>query len=209
MQTAPDNDLMTTSVSPRPTLCVYCGSRFGLNPAFADAARAVGTAIGERGWDLVYGGGKVGLMGTVASAALSAGSRVTGVIPKSLMQREVGHEGLTELIVVDNMHQRKQAMAERASAFVALPGGVGTFEELFEVWTWRQLGYHGKPIGLLNAAGYYDSLLQFMTQTVAADFVSTTVQDMLLVADSVPTLLDRLADEMAKGEQVAFQKSWT
>jgi uncharacterized protein (TIGR00730 family) len=169
----------------------------------------MGTAIGQRGWDLVYGGGKVGLMGAVATAALQAGAKVTGIIPATLMQREVGYEGLTELIVVDNMHQRKQAMAERANAFIALPGGVGTFEELFEVWTWRQLGYHGKPIGLLNVAGYYNAFLQFMQQTVDADFVSTTVQSMLHVADTVPGLLNPLTAEMAQGEQVAFQKSWT
>ncbi len=193
----------------RPTVCVYCGSRVGRNPAYLEAAQAMGTAIGQRGWDLVYGGGKVGLMGAVATAALQAGAKVTGIIPATLMQREVGYEGLTELIVVDNMHQRKQAMAERANAFIALPGGVGTFEELFEVWTWRQLGYHGKPIGLLNVAGYYNAFLQFMQQTVDADFVSTTVQSMLHVADTVPGLLNPLAAEMAQGEQVAFQKSWT
>ena len=141
------------------SLCVYCGSRPGDLPAYADAARAVGTEIGRRGWQLVYGGGRAGLMGVVADAALAAGAAVVGVIPQSLMVRELGHAGLTELHVVDTMHQRKTMMAERSDAFLALPGGIGTFEELFEVWTWRQLGYHDQPIGLLNVAGYYDPLL--------------------------------------------------
>ena len=149
---------MKTSFS----ICVYCGSRHGSQSAYADAAQALGRSIGERGWQLVYGGGKVGLMGEVADAALSAGGRVVGVIPESLQRREVGHDGLDGLHVVPTMHLRKQMMAERADAFVALPGGIGTLEELYEVWTWRQLGYHNQPIGLLNTAGYYDSLLRFM-----------------------------------------------
>lgn len=200
--------MIDNSTSP-PTLCIYCGSRMGANPAFAAMATAVGTEIGRRGWNMVYGGGKVGLMGTVASAAMASGARVTGVIPTALMQREVGFAGLSELIVVDNMHQRKQAMAERATAFVALPGGVGTFEELFEVWTWRQLGYHGKPLAVLNVDGYYDPLMRFIADTVKADFVSNTVQSMLYVSTRIDELFDHLAIEMAKGETVAFQKSWT
>ncbi len=144
------------------SLCVYCGSRRGVQSAFAEAAYAVGQEIGKRGWQLVYGGGQVGLMGIVADAALQHGARVVGVIPRVLMEREVGHARLDEMHVVDTMHQRKHMMAEHAHAFLALPGGIGTLEELYEVWTWRQLGYHDKPIGLLNVQGFYDTLLGFM-----------------------------------------------
>jgi len=180
-------------VKPTLTLCVYCGSRVGTLPEFTNAARRVGQAIGERGWAMVYGGGRVGLMGVAADAALEAGAHVVGVIPRSLEEREVGHPGLSELHVVETMHQRKQLMAERADAFVALPGGIGTLEELFEVWTWRQLGYHDRPIGLLNTAGYFDPLIAFLTQTVEADFVSTGTLSMLQVGSEPAELLERLA----------------
>lgn len=176
------------------SICVYCGSRAGARPDYADAARSIGRAIGERGWRLVYGGGGIGLMGIVADAALAAGAPVVGVIPRSLQAREVGHRGLTELHVVDTMHQRKQAMAERADAFLALPGGIGTFEELFEVWTWRQLGYHDQPIGLLNVAGYYDRLVALMDGTVAEDFVSPGTRALLEVGTDPAELLDRLGE---------------
>jgi uncharacterized protein (TIGR00730 family) len=175
------------------SVCVYCGSRPGELAAYADAARAIGTEIGRRGWQLVYGGGRAGLMGEVADAALAAGAEVVGVIPESLMGRELGHRGLTELHVVQTMHERKTMMAERSDAFVALPGGIGTFEELFEVWTWRQLGYHDQPIGLLNTAGYYDDLLAFLGKTVERGFLSTAQMDLLQVSDDAATLLDRLA----------------
>lgn len=177
----------------RLSLCVYCGSREGGSPAYVEAAAAVGTAIGRRGWQLVYGGGRAGLMGRVADAALAAGARVVGVIPRSLMEREVGHAGLTELHVVETMHQRKLLMAERSDAFVALPGGIGTFEELFEVWTWRQLGYHDKPVGLLNVDGYYDGLLGFLEQTVAHGFVSDPQHALLQIATRPADLLDAVA----------------
>lgn len=174
------------------TLCVFCGSRPGALPAYATAARAIGSGLARRGWQLVYGGGKVGLMGATADAAKQAEAWVTGVIPESLMQREVGHRGLDELHVVPTMHARKQLMAERADAFVALPGGLGTFEELFEVWTWRQLGYHGCPIGLLNTEGYYDSLLDFLQATVDQGFVYEPQFEMLIVEREPEVLLDRL-----------------
>ncbi|MBA3589471.1 MAG: TIGR00730 family Rossman fold protein [Methylibium sp.] len=174
------------------TVCVYCGSREGANPAFAEAANAVGDAIGKRGWRLVYGGAQVGLMGVLADAALAAGASVVGVIPRSLMEREVGHPGLSELLVVETMHQRKQAMAERADVFLALPGGIGSFEELFEAWTWRQLGYHDQPIGLLNVAGYYDALIAFLQQTVREGFMSPSTQAMLEVGTEPDELLGRL-----------------
>ncbi|EWS56224.1 MULTISPECIES: TIGR00730 family Rossman fold protein [unclassified Methylibium] len=179
------------------TLCVYCGSRLGDDPAHAHAARAVGREIAQRGWQLVYGGGNVGLMGIVADAALAGGAPVIGVIPRSLMEREVGHSGLSELHVVETMHQRKQGMAEQADAFLALPGGIGTFEELFEVWTWRQLGYHDQPIGLLNVGGYYNALVAFMQQTVDAGFVSDGTRAMLEIGDEPSALLDRLAAQAA------------
>lgn len=174
------------------SVCVYCGSRVGTEPAFQAAAVAVGTEIGRRGWQLVYGGGNAGLMGAVANAALAAGAPVIGVIPQSLMQRELGHGGLTELHVVDTMHQRKTLMAERADAFLALPGGIGTFEELFEVWTWRQLGYHDKPVGLLNVDGYYDELIRFLDKTVAAGFVQPPQRELLQVGQEAGELLARL-----------------
>ncbi len=153
------------------TVCVYCGSRPGHDPAHMALAREVGHWIGTHGAQLVYGGGHHGLMGAVADAALAAGARVIGVIPEALVEMEAAHQGCTELHVVANMHQRKQLMAEHADVFLALPGGIGTFEELFEVWTWRQLGYHDKPIGLLNAGGYYDSLLAFLGSSVQAGFM--------------------------------------
>ncbi len=188
-------------MSQRLSLCVYCGSRSGSEAAYADAAREVGTLIGTLGWQLVYGGGRAGLMGEVADAALYAGAPVVGVIPASLMERELGHPGLTELHVVQTMHQRKLLMAERADAFVALPGGIGTFEELFEAWTWRQLGYHDKPLGLLNVDGYYDALLGFIAQVVRRGFVAPAQRDLLAV-DSDPTrLLARLAEAAALSTQ--------
>lgn len=175
------------------SICVYCGSRHGLRPAYTAAARALGAAIGSRGWQLVYGGGKVGLMGEVANATLSAGGRVIGVIPESLQQLEVGHTGLHELHVVPTMHVRKQMMAERADVFIALPGGIGTLEELYEVWTWRQLGYHDQPIGLLNTEGYYDLLLAFMRNTVSEGFLSSEQNHHLRVGTEPEALLMSLA----------------
>lgn len=180
------------------SLCVYCGSRAGHDAAYAQAADEVGTLIGRLGWQLVYGGGRAGLMGRVADAALAAGARVVGVIPDSLMARELGHPGLAELHVVQTMHQRKQMMAERSDAFLALPGGIGTFEELFEVWTWRQLGYHDKPLGLLNVAGYYDALIEFMAQTERHGFVSEAQRALLETGSDPAALLRRLAD-LARG----------
>jgi uncharacterized protein (TIGR00730 family) len=183
------------------TVCVYCGSREGADGAYVEAARTVGTWIGRRGHGLVYGGGRVGLMGIVADATLAAGGPVTGVIPESLMQREVGHTRLTALHVVPDMHQRKQRMAQQADAFLALPGGIGTFEELFEVWTWRQLGYHDKPLGLLNTAGYYNGLLQFIDHSVAQGFLSDEQRRVLHVDDDPVRLLARLTEACRHAEQ--------
>lgn len=181
-------------MSPAFSVCVYCGARHGAKPAYTQAARALGNAIGARQWQLVYGGGKVGLMGEVADATLAAGGRVVGIIPDSLKRLEVGHEGLHELHVVPTMHIRKQMMAERAQAFIAMPGGIGTLEELYEVWTWRQLGYHALPIGLLNVDGYYDDLLRFMERTVSEGFLSEAQRSVLLVGSDPEALLQQVAD---------------
>ena len=179
-------------MSPAFSICVYCGSRPGLNPAFAAAAAQVGHWIGERGGQLVYGGGKSGLMGIVADAALQSGARVVGVIPKALVEKEWAHRGCTELHIVDTMHDRKRMMAERADAFMALPGGIGTFEELFEVWTWRQLGYHDKPIGILNIARYYDRLLDFLASSVIEQFLGDWQMALVHSSDQYELLLEGL-----------------
>lgn len=188
-----DSRATASGASPGLSICVYCGSRSGDEPAFAAAARAVGRAIGERGWQLVYGGGRVGLMGEVANAALAAGAKVIGVIPHALVAREQGHGSLDELIVVDTMHERKRLMAERSDAFIALPGGIGTFEELFEAWTWLQLGYHAKPVGVLNVAHYYDGLLAFLEHAVARGFMTHAQRELLRTEVEPGALLDRLA----------------
>ena len=174
------------------SVCVYCGSRPGDNPAFAQAAVAVGQWIGAHGGQLVYGGGRGGLMGTVAEATRLAGGRVVGVIPQALVDKELANRLCDELHIVQTMHERKAMMAERSDAFVALPGGIGTFEELFEVWTWRQLGYHNKPVGLLNVAGYYDGLLSFLQTSVASGFMGDWQMDLLLAATDTGELMRRL-----------------
>jgi uncharacterized protein (TIGR00730 family) len=174
------------------SIAVYCGSRPGADPSHLAIAQATGRWIGERGGQLVYGGGNNGLMGGVAQATLAAGGRVVGVIPRSLVEREFANRNCTELHVVDTMHERKQLMAERADAFLALPGGIGTFEELFEVWTWRQLGYHSKPVGLLNTAGYYSGLLAFLASAVDAGFMTSWQMDLLQTGEQLDTLLPAL-----------------
>ncbi|MDR2127977.1 MAG: TIGR00730 family Rossman fold protein, partial [Burkholderiaceae bacterium] len=161
----------TTACPPAFSLCVYCGSRNGADPTDMALAAQVGRWIAAMGGQLVYGGGRAGLMGAVADAALSGGARVVGVIPKALAERERTHHGCTRLHVVDTMHERKRVMADHSDAFLALPGGIGTFEEFFETWSWRQLGYHDKPLGLLNHRGYYEELLQFMRQCVRRGFM--------------------------------------
>ena len=174
------------------SICVYCGSRPGTQASHAQTARAVGRWIGERGGQLVYGGGRSGLMGQVADAALAAGARVVGVIPQSLVDREHAHRGCTELHVVQTMHERKRLMAERADAFLALPGGIGTMEEFFEAWTWRQLGYHDKPVGLLNQDGYYDALLQFMRDGVRGGFMDEEQMRFVATGSQWQPLLEEL-----------------
>jgi uncharacterized protein (TIGR00730 family) len=175
------------------SVCVYCGSNEGRLPVYAEAARGLGQALVERGLDLVYGGASVGIMGVIADTVLGLGGRVTGVMPESIVRKEVAHRGLTELHVTSSMHERKMKMAELSDAFVALPGGIGTLEEIFEVWTWAQLGLHGKPCGFLNAAGYYDGLVAFLDHTVAEKFVKEANRAMLIVSDDPADLLDRFA----------------
>lgn len=188
------------------SVCVYCGSRNGLRPAYRALALKLGTAIGQRGWQLVYGGGRAGLMGAVADATLAAGGTVVGVIPDSLMNLEVGHAGLTELHVVQTMHQRKQMMAERSHAFIAMPGGIGTFEELFEVWTWRHLSYHDRPLGLLDTEGYWEPMLQFLRHSVAEGFMGDDQMAMLHSDDQVDRLLDTLIAQAGDPRDDNFNK---
>ena len=174
------------------SICVYCGSRAGENPLFAEAARAVGTWIGTHGGQLVYGGGRSGLMGIVADATQAAGGRVVGVIPQTLVDKAHARQACDELYIVQTMHERKALMAERSDAILALPGGIGTFEELFEVWTWRQLGYHDKPIGLLNVAGYYDAMLGFLHTSVASGFMGEWQMQLLQAGTDADALLHTL-----------------
>ena len=174
---------------PHFSLAVYCGSRLGEDPRFAEAARLVGHWIGSHGGQLVYGGGCSGMMGTVADATQAAGGRVVGVIPESLVAKEHARQACDELHIVQTMHERKALMAERSDAFLALPGGIGTFEELFEVWTWHQLGYHHKPIGLLNVAGYYDGLLAFIQHSVQQGFMGSWQLGLLQSGTDGPALL--------------------
>ncbi len=174
------------------SICVFCGASTGANPLYREAAAAMGRSLAERGMTLVYGGGAVGLMGVVADATLAAGGQVIGIIPQSLKDAEIGHAGLTRLEVVDGMHARKARMAELADAFVALPGGLGTLEELFEVWTWGQLGYHAKPLGLLDVGGFYAGLGQFLDHLVEEGFVRAQYREMLQREATPEALLERL-----------------
>ena len=171
------------------SICVYCGSNPGKDPVFVDTARAVGRTLAERGIDVVYGGGQVGLMGELADAALDAGGRVIGIIPEFLALKEIAHLELTELHVVQSMHARKAMMVQMSQAFIALPGGIGTMEELFEVWTWAQLGHHTHPVGLLNAAGYYDDLISFLDRMTGERFLAENHRRSLMIADRIDTLL--------------------
>jgi uncharacterized protein (TIGR00730 family) len=178
-------------------VCVYCGANVGARPAYAEAATRLGRLLGERGLGLVYGGGNVGLMGVLADAALLAGAEVIGVIPQALMARELGHQGCKVLRVVGTMHERKAAMAEFADAFVALPGGLGTLDELFEAMTWAQLGLHQKPIGLLDVENFFAPLVAHLDQAVTEGFVRAEHRAALTVASDAETLLERFATYQA------------
>ena len=178
-------------------LCVYCGSSTGKESAYTVAAIALGQALQERGIGLVFGGGAVGIMGKVSDAVLDAGGEVIGVIPKALAVKEVAHENLTELHVVASMHERKAMMAELADGFIALPGGWGTLEEIFEMLTWAQLGFHDKPCGLLNVAGYYDHLVGFLENSFEQQFVNELYRPMLMTSNEPVQLLDQFASYRA------------
>ncbi len=179
----------------RKRICVYCGSRAGRNDRYRQAAVDLGQLLAARDLGLVYGGGHVGLMGVIADAALAAGGEVIGVIPEQLRQQEVAHSGLSELHIVASMHERKALMANLADGFIALPGGLGTLEELSEMLTWQQIGIHTKPIGLLNTGGYYDALLAFLDRAVTDGYVTTSDRQCLQVADSAAALLELLAGD--------------
>ena len=172
------------------SVCVFCGSNGGADPAYLAAAEAVGAGLAQRGIRIVYGGGRVGLMGALADSARAAGGEVVGVMPQALVDREIGHTGIDDLRVVDTMHERKALMVELADAFVALPGGIGTLEELFEVYTWAQLGIHAKPLALLDVAGYYEPLAAFLDHAVAQRFLRAETRAMLAIADSIEGVLE-------------------
>lgn len=171
---------------------MYCGSRTGLDPEHEQATKSLGRWIAKRGGQLVYGGGGYGLMGILANEVMQAGGRVVGIIPQSMVEREWAHQDVSELVIVQTMHERKAAMVERSDALLAISGGIGTLDEFFEAWTWKQLGYHDKPVGLLNINGYYDPLLQFLQGSIRTDFLSQSHLDLLQIDDDVERLADRL-----------------
>ncbi|MFZ2634976.1 MAG: TIGR00730 family Rossman fold protein [Rectinemataceae bacterium] len=187
-------------------VCVYCGSAPGSKPLYAEAARAMGRELASRGLTLVYGGGNVGTMGALAQAAMESGAKTIGIIPRRLNEA-VAHLELSELIVVEDMHERKAAMQEKADAFIAMPGGIGTFEEFFEIWTWRFLGYHAKPVGLLNTGGFYDSLLSFLAQVRDEGFLKPEILADLVVESSPGALLDALAAARPAPELKSFERT--
>jgi len=179
-------------MSDRPAICVFCGSALGVLPTFTEAAEKVGEALAHRGVELVYGGGRVGLMGVVADSVLRAGGRAVGVIPEALATKEIAHSGLTELHVVSGMHERKALMAAKATAFLTLPGGIGTFEEFFEILSWGAIGIHQKPIGILNVDGYFDPLLALIDHGIAQGFIRDHFLHPLFVSDHLDSLLNTL-----------------
>jgi uncharacterized protein (TIGR00730 family) len=179
------------------SICVYCGSQDGADPSHAEAARAMGDVLADRGIRLVFGGGHIGMMGQIADRVLERGGEVVGVIPKALMRKEVAHEGLTELHVTECMHERKAMMADLSDGFITMPGGLGTMEELFEIWTWAQIGIHSKPFGLLNVRGYYDGLLSFLDHAAADGYVRPEHRSMLHIDEQPVSLLDKIAGQHA------------
>jgi uncharacterized protein (TIGR00730 family) len=178
------------------SICVFCGSKVGARSEYAATAVGAGRLLARRGITLIYGGGHVGIMGTIADAVLEAGGRVVGVIPSPMVEREWAHRGVSELIITKNMHERKQKMADLADAFIALPGGVGTLEELFEVFTWLQLDYHAKPVGLLNTGDYYGHLLRFLEHMCEEKFLKPSQLETLVVSNSMEDILTRFEERM-------------
>ena len=187
-------------------LCVFCGSSSGVKTEYADAAKALGNAMAQRDIDLVYGGASIGLMGAIADAVLEAGGNVTGVIPEHLQQFEISHPGLTELHIVADMHERKAAMASMADGFIAMPGGIGTLEELIEICTWQQLGLHSKPTGILNVAHYYDKLIEFIAHSVDEGFLRAQHQNNLLSHSTPDELLNSMAHFNENTDQFLTEK---
>lgn len=179
-------------MSDRPAICVFCGSALGSLSSFTEAAEEVGEALAHRRVDLVYGGGSVGLMGVLADSVLRGGGRAIGVIPEALATKEIAHNGLTELHVVSNMHERKALMAAKATAFLTLPGGIGTFEEFFEILSWGALGIHQKPIGILNVDGYFDPLVALINHGIAQNFIRKHYLHPLFISDHLDSLLNKL-----------------
>lgn len=190
-------------------LCVFCGSQLGTDPRYQEAAIALGTLMVQRGYGLVYGGGRIGLMGIIADAVLRHGGEVIGVIPERMQSRELAHHGVTHLQVVPSMHARKARMAELAQAFIAMPGGYGTFDELFEIITWAQLRLHNKPIGLLNVAGYFDALLACIAHAIQEGFIKTEHQQLAVAATTPVALLDLLAPAMTATPALPFSAQVT
>jgi uncharacterized protein (TIGR00730 family) len=188
-------------------LAIYCGSATPADPIYIDTAREVGRSLAERGIGVVYGGGRLGLMGAVADGALAAGGEVIGVIPQALVDAEVAHRGLTELHVVPGMHGRKQAFTDLSDGFVTIPGGTGTMDELWEALSWAQLGYHADPVGLLNTAGYYDHLIAFWEKMGEVGFLRPQHRDLLIVADTLDALLDRMAAHQPTQPIIAMKTS--
>ena len=196
---------MTSTQNTPIRVCVFCGSRSGERPVYAETAVALGTLLAQRGFGLVYGGGNIGLMGLIADAALAAGGEVIGVIPQHLLEREVAHTGLTKLHVVDSMHTRKALMADIADVFVAAPGGFGTLDELCEILTWAQLGLHGKPCGLLNVAGYYDALLAMFDHATREGFLSAQHRQLIVSGNNAQHLIDRLVAAIQPGKDALHE----
>jgi uncharacterized protein (TIGR00730 family) len=185
------------------SICIFCGARTGDDPKYIALAREVGTALARTGLKLVYGGGRVGLMGAVADAALEAGGHVSGVIPRFLAEKEIEHKGVTEMHVVESMHVRKTLMADLSDGFLALPGGAGTLEEIFEQWTWAQLGIHTKPVGFLNAEGFYDPIVEMMARMKNAGFIQPELCDMVIVDQSITGIIAQFQSYTPP------QKKWT
>jgi uncharacterized protein (TIGR00730 family) len=196
-------------MTPINSICIYCGSSAGRLEAYTSAAYELAEALVNRNIRLVYGGAGIGIMGEVANRVLKLGGQAIGVIPKALAHKEVAHDNLTELHVTASMHERKMLMAELADGFIALPGGIGTLEELFEIWTWAQLGFHHKPCGLLNVAGYYDALIAFLDHVQAEQFVKPQTRNMLMVESDADVLLDRYCHYQAPAVKAWVGKEQT
>lgn len=189
------------------SLCVYCGSSIGNSPIYETAARSLAKSLVDEKIDLVYGGGNVGLMGIIADEVLNLGGKAIGVIPKALMDYEVGHPNLTHLYVVKDMHERKAKMAALSNGFIAMPGGIGTLEELFEALTWSQLGFHEKPIGLLNVSGFYDGLIRFVQHLVKQGFLKAEHAALMMYEDEAPALMERFKSFVPKKQTKQFDQS--